>query len=41
MGLGLEKADPSVELRCDVDILVICEHGADEGGVMAADLGNV
>lgn len=39
--LSLEKTDPGVKLRCDVDILVVLGHGADEGGIMAADLGYV
>ncbi len=41
MGLSLEKADPSIKLRCDVDILVVRGHGADKGGVMGANLGYV
>ena len=41
VGLGLQKTDSGVQLRCDIHILVVCGHGANKGGVMGADLGYV
>lgn len=41
MGLSLEEADASIQLRGHGDGLVICEEGAYEGGIVGADLGDV
>lgn len=41
VGLGLQEADAQIELVGDVDVLVLLRKGADEGGVVGADLGDV
>ena len=41
MGLGLEEADAGIQLGGDGFVLVVLGEGADEGGVVCADLGYV